>query len=94
MGRVVLVNDRGRVVGQDHHRAKLDDHEVWLVHELRDAGLSYSQIAAKFEVSKSLVAGICTWKRRCHVVIGQKTINTSPPRSVRIAVVRPGGKKG
>ena len=89
----MFVNDRGRVVGQDHHRAKLTDHDVWLVHELCDAGLSYSQIAEKFEVSKSLVAGICQWKRRCHVVVGQKRIGTNPPRSVRIAVVRPGGKK-
>jgi hypothetical protein len=24
----VAVNDRGHVVGQDHHRAKLTDHDI------------------------------------------------------------------
>lgn len=32
--RRVAVNDRGRVVGEDHWRAKLTDHEVELIKQL------------------------------------------------------------
>lgn len=40
-----------------HHRAKLDDHDVWLVCELHAAGLALAEIARKFDVSTA-----CIWK--------------------------------
>lgn len=58
------MNERGRVVGESHHRAVLTDHEVTLMLELRDQGFSYEWLAVKFEVSKSCVQKICTGLRR------------------------------
>lgn len=57
----VAINDKGRRIGQGHPRAKLTDHEVDLIRELIDGGMSLRQIAAKFEVSKSQVhrIGVC-----------------------------------
>ena len=64
------VNDQGRVVGEAHHRAVLTDHDCDLIRELRDAGLTHSAIAAKFEVSRSAVQAICALKRRGHLATG------------------------
>ena len=50
--------------GEKHPRSKMTDHEVELVRELKDAGLTYIEIAQKFEVSKSCIAGICQCRRR------------------------------
>ena len=49
----VGVNDRGYVVGVAHHRSKLSDHEVDLVHDLRMEGLSYSAIAGKMSAPRN-----------------------------------------
>ena len=67
------VNDSGRVVGQDHHRAKFTDHEVWLMRELHADGMSYPAIAEKFDTNKWTVLRICTGQRRGHTVVGQCT---------------------
>lgn len=67
--RYVGVNDRGYAVGQDHARAKLSDEDVELILWLREQGLSFGQIAKKFDdgkvaVSKTHVRDICTGRRR------------------------------
>lgn len=66
--RRVPVNLRGNRIGQDHPRAKLTDEEVELILALRDMGLSYAQIAQKFDdgvsVSKSHVKNICRGLQR------------------------------
>lgn len=72
--RLVGVNEQGQVVGQDHHRAVLSDHEVQLLLEMRGEGFSYEWLSAKFEVSKSCVQKICTGRSRTQV----------PARYVRI----------
>lgn len=72
--RVVMVNGDGRVIGEDHHKAKLTDHDVWLITELSREGVSYRQIATKFEVSKSAIADICQGRRRQHIAMGQRLI--------------------
>jgi hypothetical protein len=72
--RVVGVNDSGHVIGQDHHRARLSDHDIWLIHDLRREGLTYQEIADKFEVSKALVADICKGRRRGQTVTGQRSL--------------------
>lgn len=69
---LVGVNDAGRVVGQDHHRAKLTDHDVDLIVNLRAHGMRYGEIAAKFDVSVSTVESVCTGRRRSHTVMGTK----------------------
>ena len=74
MARHLATNDAGNVVGEDHHRAKLTDHEVWLVRELREEGMTYPDIAAKFDISKGEAHDICSGRRRGHVVVGQRKL--------------------
>ena len=38
-----------RRIGESHPRAKLTDHEIDLIRELAEDGLSVAQIAEKFE---------------------------------------------
>lgn len=57
-------NSQGHRVGQEAPGAKLRDHEVDLVLELHEGGMSLQRIADKFDVSKSCVAHICAGRRR------------------------------
>lgn len=66
------VNDKGLVIGEDHPRAVLTDHEVELVLELRGQGFSFGWLAEKFEVSKSCIARICWGTRRAQFPAGFK----------------------
>lgn len=55
----------GRRKGADHPRAKLTDGDVALIRqEYAAGGWSYSQLAAKFEVSKETIADIVKERRR------------------------------
>lgn len=64
MQKHIALNENGRRIGEHHPRAKLLDREVDLVLDLLASGLSYAQVAEKFEVSKSCVAHIATGRRR------------------------------
>lgn len=55
--RMVPVNDARRRIGEQHPGAVLSDHEVGLVHELHESGMTLAEIARKMEVSKG-----CVWK--------------------------------
>jgi transposase len=79
--RRVSVNDRGHVVGQDHHRAKFSNHDIDLMIELHADGMSYLQIAIKFETSKFTVRDYVKGRRRGHTAVGQKTL--APPAARR-----------
>lgn len=68
----LCVNEIGRRIGEDHHRAKLSNTDVDLILELRDEGLSYSAIASKFDdvpggIAKSTVRDICTGRIRAQL---------------------------
>lgn len=65
MEKLVALNEQGRVIGENHPRAKLLDAEVDQVLELIDAGFSYRQVAEKMGLSKSGVAHIASGRRRC-----------------------------
>lgn len=78
MQKTVALNEAGRRVGESHPRAKLLDREVQQVLDLLDAGLSYAEVARKFDVSKSCIAHIATGRRRGQVVV----------RLVRVSVSR------
>lgn len=85
MKRIVAVNEQGLPVGQFHHRAKLSDHEIDLIRDLHDEGLTYIVLAAKFEVSKSCIAGICQCRRRAQTPERYKVVQEhEAPRSRRI----------
>lgn len=62
--RLVALNDRGCRIGETHPRAKLSDHDVDLVFELRDSGMTLAAIAEKLDVTKGTVWKIITGRRR------------------------------
>lgn len=66
--RLIRVNDRGYPVGQDHHRAKLTDHEVDLILELAADGMSYRTIADKFEISFRHVGRLVHGEKRSQLI--------------------------
>lgn len=68
MTKTIALNENGRRIGESHPGAKLLDHEVDQVLALLEAGLSYAQVAEKFDVSKSCIAHIATGRRRGQAV--------------------------
>jgi hypothetical protein len=85
--KLVFVNDSGKRIGEDHHRAKLTDKDTELVFYLRDAGLSYLQIAQKFDdidggISRSTIRDIIKGRRRNQVPAATKRVLV---RSIDIA---------
>lgn len=63
--KMVGISEFGSRVGETHHRAKLTDHDVDLIRELREAhGLTYQALADKFDCSKSTIRDICRYRRR------------------------------
>lgn len=73
---LVGVNSYGYRVGESHHRAKLSDADVELILYLREAGLSFAEIAGKFDdgytVSKSTVRDVCSGRIRGQAPQGWK----------------------
>lgn len=74
--RKVALNTEGMPVGEGHWRAKFSDEEVQRVLALHDAGLSYAQIAAKWDAGKSISKGhvrqIVTGSRRGQPEVGHR----------------------
>jgi len=64
MGGTMRRNATGHRIGQDNHKAKEDDHTVWLARELREAGLTYAKIAEKLEVPWPTVRDWVTYRTR------------------------------
>ena len=75
--RTVGVNDIGRRVGDSHHNAKLTDKDVELLLALHAQGWGYRRLAAKFEVSKSLVRDIVKGKRRGQVATAWRVVRVT-----------------
>lgn len=74
MRTIVLCNDAGRRIGETHHLAKLTDHEVGMLLDLRDQGLSYATLAAKFEISKSQARNIIKGYQRSQTATRQRVV--------------------
>ncbi len=55
--------------GENHPRAKLTDHEVEMIRQLHEQGVSYRKLAKKFDVGKSTVSSICRYRRRGRVAM-------------------------
>lgn len=81
----VGVSDTGRRCGETHHRAKLSDHDVDLMRELAEdtlledgtilPGLSYGQLAEKFEVSRGTAFDIVKCRRRYAIALKYKIVH-------------------
>lgn len=61
---LVAVNEQGRLIGESHPRAKLTDHDVDLIRELAEYGMSYRELARKFECDESTIRRIVSCERR------------------------------
>lgn len=70
----VAVNEIGRRIGHDHHRAKLTNGEVEIILELREEGWSYLEIAKKFEINKGTVRDIVKGRRRAQFAVAFRTV--------------------
>ena len=86
--KIVAVDEHGRRVGESHPRAKLTDHEVELIRQLAEGevmrnaqgrfekrGLTYAEIAAKFDVATETVKSICLYRKRATAVAKFKRVS-------------------
>lgn len=78
--RLIQMNSAGRRVGESNPRARLSDHEVALMRELRaelnaDGSPKYTLqwLADKFEVPRWTVVDICSGRRRTQQPVKVKT---------------------
>lgn len=78
---VVQLNERGNRIGQSNPMAKLTDHEVELLLELREERdesgrrkYGYGWLAKKFEVSRSCVQWLCNGGRRGQAAVRVKEV--------------------
>ena len=72
--KFVGISEQGSRVGETHPRARLTDHDVDLIRELHEVGLSYREIAIKFNVAKSTVRDIVKCRRRWQFAVTWKKI--------------------
>lgn len=77
----VAVNERGRRIGESHPGAKLTDEDVETILYLREQGLSYTEIAAKWDepgktISRSAVRKVCTGATRAQLPDRYKVVGT------------------
>jgi hypothetical protein len=84
-GPWAATNGSGRVIGERHPGARLTDHEVELIHQLKADGLSHSEIASKFDAARSTVSDIISGRRRAQTVEGHKRV----PRRLRFSPAHP-----
>lgn len=74
MSKLVPRNDKGKIIGEAHHRAQLTDQDVELILYLREQGLTYPAIVGKFDdggfvPSRETVRDICLGKRRGQLAV-------------------------
>lgn len=55
---------KGRRVGEMHQFAVLTNGEVELLRQCREEGMTWKQLAEKFEVAIRTVRDICAYRRR------------------------------
>jgi antitoxin component HigA of HigAB toxin-antitoxin module len=73
--RMIAVNEHGKRIGEDHQHAKLTNEQVDRIRDLHeDHGLKYSQLAEMYGVSKSMIAGVCQYRRRAQTPFGWKKL--------------------
>lgn len=70
----IAVNEIGRRIGSSHHNAVLSERDVALIHQFHEEGWGYRRLAAKFEVSKSLVRNIVKYRTRCQTPAGWRKL--------------------
>jgi IS30 family transposase len=74
MKKLVGVNERGLRVGEDHQHARLTDAECEMIRQLHEEGMSYNELARKFEVGKSTIADIVKCRRRAQYPVAWRNV--------------------
>lgn len=64
----VQIGEYGKRIGETHGRAKLSDHEIDLVRQLKEEGMPAPEIAEKMEISKRYVYKLVNFERRASVI--------------------------
>ena len=54
-------NSNGYRIGDSHHNARLTDHEIELMRQLRAEGMKVRELARKFGVSKGYVSKVVAY---------------------------------
>lgn len=75
MKRVIRINASGLRVGEDHQNAKLTDQEVDRMRELHEQGVTVTELARMFEVSKGTACDIVSYRRRAQTVVGVRVLD-------------------
>lgn len=75
----IRLNELGRRIGESHPRAVLSDHDVELVLALVEEGLTYAEIAEKFEVSAHCIGKIARGSRRGQAAVRIVAVPMSDP---------------
>lgn len=70
---MVVVNDAGRAIGEDHVNARYLDTDVENVRRLRRQGYTYRQISLKMDMPIRTLRDYISGRRRCQSVAGWKT---------------------
>lgn len=64
--RAVCLDVRFIKAGADSPKAKYSNEDIELIRELNDEGLTYTEIAIKFEIGKSYIREICLFEKRLY----------------------------
>jgi hypothetical protein len=64
LGNESVKNYKVANYGENHHRAKLTDHEVEQMRQLHGEGYGYGKLAKMFDVSKSHARNLCLVRQR------------------------------
>lgn len=73
--KVVGVNENGIRVGEHHQRARLTDRDIALIRALHEEGMTYAQLAEKFDVNKYHIGKICRYEQRASFAVKWKAVN-------------------
>ena len=56
--------ENGYRIGDSHHNARLTDHEIELMRQLRGDGMKVRELARKFNVTKGYVSKVLRYMTR------------------------------
>ncbi len=60
----ILLNEKGRRIGESHSNARYSDHEVELMRKLHCDGMRVVEIARKFDAPESTIRAIVSERSR------------------------------
>lgn len=68
--KIIALGEKGKRIGESHHRSRLTDAQVDEIRELREEeGMSYGRLAERFGSKKSTIRDICKYLTRVQVAV-------------------------